>query len=719
MVEQAIRATRLHLVGARAVEALHEHVAVLQRVHGLEQHLRRDLEARVVFAQILERDGDHGNVREAHSLQCLADKRDVVGGAATAARLRDEHGKLVGVIAPRHDGFHNLAGDQDGRIADVVVHVLKARIDRAVVHARQKLDVVAEAAENGHEKLEMVRRHLRSQDGVALLLHLLGEHRARELRVGALALAHALLSLGRGLLVERIRDSIRRDLDVARGAACGLRGAFGLFIGLILQGSKEAAHADARGAQVGHLVDFKHGVHLARRLENFLHLVGGERVQTATERVQLDEVEVATLGRHLRRRIEARVVHPLVDQANRALERAQVRDGVLGEHRQPKAREQLGDGVVDLGVVMVGAARQHDAVGAGLLHPFQGLGALHAHVALERLVLGPSGVDRGVHFLLRRGGNAFAHELGVRLDKLHHQALLQVFLLVVGQPRVQELRRRLAQLVDVQAQRLGVARHDRAVEMVARRVVLLALPLAAGEPDEVRVLVEQVHDVAVRELRRVAHALRRHGFDARLVGLLRGRVGKHHAPSELREEGEPERVVLVHVERTGNAHRAARGLASGKRRVVVEQALALVLEEVRHLLRLLVERAGALLAAVARDEAAVFAGVLVLAEIVHREQAGVRAALAAHGLMRGSERFDLLEGKQRGFDLRGDDFGVGGSRFDLRGGGSRGRATLRSFAAFAPLTGVFRLIGVEGMSCFSLRRERRLRGTERRLRTRF
>ena len=228
-------------------------------------------------------------------------------------------------------------------------------------------------------------------------------------------------------------------------------------------------------------------------------------------------------------------------------------------------------------------------------------------------------------------------------------------------------------------------------------------------------LVEQVHDVAVRELRRVAHALRRHGLDARLVGLLRGRVGKHHAPSELREEGEPERVVLIHVERTGDAHRAARRLVGGKRHVVVEQALALVLEEVRHLLRLLVECAGALLAAVARDEAAVFAGVLVLAKIVHREQAGVRAALAAHGLVRGGERFDLFKGKQRGFGPGGDNFGVGGtplrscaafapsrgcrsrpsgSRFSLRGGGSRGRATLRSFAAFAPLAGGASLDGV-------------------------
>ena len=47
--------------------------------------------------------------------------------------------------------------------------------------------------------------------------------------------------------------------------------------------------------------------------------------------------------------------------------------------------------------------------------------------------------------------------------------------------------------------------------------------------------------------------------------------------------------------------------------------------------------------------------------------------------MRGSERFDLLKGKQRGFDPGSDNFGVGGT-------------PLRSFAAFAPLAGVFRLV---------------------------
>ena len=214
----------------------------------------------------------------------------------------------------------------------------------------------------------------------------------------------------------------------------------------------------------------------------------------------------------------------------------------------------------------------------------------------------------------------------MRFDQIFVQALLQKLFTVVRQPRVQELDVGRAQLIDVQAQRRRVARDDRAVEVVARAFVLLTLPFAAREPDEVGVLFQQVHDMAVRKLRRVAHAFGRHGLDARLVGFLRGRVGQEHTPAKLREEGEPERVVFVHVERARNADRTALRLFFGKRRVA-EQALGLVLEQVRNvgLLNALAE-AFALFAAVAGNEAAMFAGGLVDTEIVHGEQAAVRAA---------------------------------------------------------------------------------------------
>ena len=393
------------------------------------------------------------------------------------------------------------------------------------------------------------------------------------------------------------------------------------------------------------LVDLEDGVDLARRLEDLLDLVGREGGEATAERVQLDEVEVLALGRDLRGGIQARMVHPLVDDAGGPLERAQMRDGVLGEDRQPETREELGDCMVDFGVVVVWTPGQHDSVRTGLFHPPQRFLALCPHVALELLILGPGGFDGLFDFRTGRKLGVLADDVLERIGQLEMQALLEMVFLIVGQPRVQERRGAgLAQLVDVQAQRLGVARDDGAVVMVAGTFVLLALPFGAGHPDEVGFLLDEVHDVAVAELGRVAHRFGRHGLDARLVRLLGRSIRQDDAEAQFGEEREPERVVLVHVERAWDAHCAARRIF-GRERFVVEQAMRLVVEEVGHVGFLVVDTS-ALLAPVARDEAAVLA-VRILAEVVDGEQAMVRAFLAAHRTMRGVECAELLECEQR------------------------------------------------------------------------
>ena len=69
------------LVGPRAVQAPHEKIAEGQLPQSSQQHGGRD-----------------PDVPEPHGLQRLADERYVVGGAAAAAGLGDEHGQLVGVV---------------------------------------------------------------------------------------------------------------------------------------------------------------------------------------------------------------------------------------------------------------------------------------------------------------------------------------------------------------------------------------------------------------------------------------------------------------------------------------------------------------------------------------------------------------------------------------------------------------------------------------------
>ena len=107
--------------------------------------------------------------------QSLADECDVVGGTAAAAGLADNHGRLGQVVPTALDGLHNLARHQDRRVANVIVHVAQAGLDGIVVSRGQQLQVVAGTTEHLFDQIKVDRRHLRAQDGVALLAHLLGK----------------------------------------------------------------------------------------------------------------------------------------------------------------------------------------------------------------------------------------------------------------------------------------------------------------------------------------------------------------------------------------------------------------------------------------------------------------------------------------------------------------------------------------------------------------
>ena len=126
-------------------------------------------------------------------------------------------------------------------------------------------------------------------------------------------------------------------VSLARGR--GLGQAFGL---LVLKRGHERADANARGTQVGYLVDLEHGVDLAAGFQNLLHLVGGQGVQAAAEGVELDQVQVVAHRHKTGDGVQAAVVHPLVDDANRTLGLHQVRKRILGKDREAKARDKLG-----------------------------------------------------------------------------------------------------------------------------------------------------------------------------------------------------------------------------------------------------------------------------------------------------------------------------------------------------------------------------------------
>ncbi len=156
---------------------------------------------------------------------------------------------------------------------------------------------------------------------------------------------------------------------------------------------------------------------------------------------------------------------------------------------------------------MIGAASQHDAMGARLFHPSQRLSALATHIPLESLILGPG----SIHCIIYLGLSEMAAHLhdGILVGprELLVQALLELLLVVVGKPGAHEGGGTVLQLIYIQPQSLRIAGHDGAVEVVPRRLIFLALPLATGHPDEIRLFLQQVHDVPMGELRRITDAL--------------------------------------------------------------------------------------------------------------------------------------------------------------------------------------------------------------------
>lgn len=191
----------------------------------------------------------------------------------------------------------------------------------------------------------------------------------------------------------------------------------------------------------------------------------------------------------------------------------------------------------------------------------------------------------------------------------------------------------LAQLGHVRADDERIVGHDRAVVVVVRVGHEVVLVAHARVEDRLDALAQQPLDVAVHQLGRVADVLGRDRLDAGLEQLVRAAPGDHHLESERGEHREPERVVLVHVERARDADLAARGLLVGQA-AVGEAALVLVVVQVRAVGALLLRVAAALTAVAGHVARTVGKGgdgelAVVLAQLAHVALGG-----HAHGVER-------------------------------------------------------------------------------------
>ncbi len=176
-VELVCRAFYL-LIRPHPVQQAHEEIAVYQRDQRLVKQSGRYFEPGVLFKpKRIQR--DHGNMPEARILQGLPYKSYIVGRPAASACLTDDHGHVIYVVFTGFQRLHDLSGDEDRRIAGVVVHMPQAFIDSRPVNGRQYLDIVSGRPESFLHEPEMYRRHLRRQYGVAFA-HLPGKRHLPE-----------------------------------------------------------------------------------------------------------------------------------------------------------------------------------------------------------------------------------------------------------------------------------------------------------------------------------------------------------------------------------------------------------------------------------------------------------------------------------------------------------------------------------------------------------
>ncbi len=578
------------LVGPHAVDAFHQHITENNGEGQPGNKGERDLKAGVPL-EPGEVCRDDRNLLHAGLFQRTADKADVVGGTASAARLRHDHGCVIEIVLAGGERLHDLPDDKEGRVAGIVVHVFESVIHRSVVVVAHQDHIVAAGSGRRLNEIKMNGRHLGAEDGVLLVEHLLRK---------------------------------RNLFD-----AGGVNGALERVLFPDIDGRNQRADADSGGAQVVHLINLEAGIDLVGAGEDVAHLIGGYCIHAASEGVELDQIQIISGTDVGGSRIEAGVIHPLIEHDERPLGGSQVRDGVLGEDGKAVRMNHFRDAVVDLRIQVIRASCQNDALCSGVLHELQNALALGLDVlpVLQELI--PSGLSRCQNLTLRELGEFPRQRLGYGLEAGEgHEGMTE------GHLPVHDL---LNVVLDI----LRVGGDNRAVVVVVRILIFLPLIEKRGIEDEVGMrLFNQPLHVAVGDLGGVAFRFGGDGLDAHLVNRVCRQRREDYAVAEPGKERCPEGVILIHVQNARDADGAAHGLL-GRQRLVAEEALELVLVHVRNAVVGLL-KAKAPLAPVAGNE------LPSVIEVVDGQTAVVAALSAAAERCLKGQRLHLLQTEHGG-----------------------------------------------------------------------
>ena len=522
---KGVGGTLLFFIGTHPVQAAHEQVAVDDTAKRGEQKAGGELEA-LVGLHAVGVQGDDRDMPQSRLVQRPADEAHVVARPAAAAGLGHHHGQLVRVVFPGKHRVHDLSHHGDGGKAGVVVHEFQTHVDGGAVVVGKHFDVIAVLFEDRLQQVKVNGAHLGGEDGVAGLVHFLGELRPV---VGG--------GLGLGADAPRLT---------------------------LVHGGQQTADADTGSAQIVYLVDFEDGVELVAALQNFAHLIGGDSVQTAAEGIQLDQLQVLPVPHELCRAVQPGMVNPLVVDPEGTLGGEIHGQAILGEDGKAIRGNHFRDTVVDFGVNVIGSASQNDAPRMIFRHPLQRLLPLCTNVGLGVLLFRPRIMDSGADFLTVNAP-LFLAQSG--------QPVGGDFLAGKGEEGADVADFAVCDGFHVVFQILRVGDHDGAVVMILRAGGFLMLIEYAGMENGFDSLIDEPLDVTVGEFGGVALGFRGDGLHAQLVDFPVGFGGENHPEAQFPEECCPEGVVFVHIQHSGNADDAPAGIFQ---RGIVEHPLQLI-----------------------------------------------------------------------------------------------------------------------------------------------
>ena len=165
------------LVRTALVGDHHNQITDQKRVRHLHEHGLGQLEAGVALQTGKVQRNDR-NEAVAVLFQRLAEQVDIVGRTAAAAGLRQDERDFVNVVFTGLDGIHQLADDQQGGVAGVVVHVAQTLLRDVRTLGVQQLHVVAVVFHQAADESKLHGQHVRYQNLIGF------SHFLRELRVG-------------------------------------------------------------------------------------------------------------------------------------------------------------------------------------------------------------------------------------------------------------------------------------------------------------------------------------------------------------------------------------------------------------------------------------------------------------------------------------------------------------------------------------------------------